>query len=44
MRDTNGDGKVDQTAPFGDVQGTGVQHLQATGCTSPTTSGCIVIR
>jgi glucose/arabinose dehydrogenase len=24
MRDTNGDGKVDQTAKFGDVQGTGV--------------------
>ncbi|HET9472527.1 MAG TPA: PQQ-dependent sugar dehydrogenase [Steroidobacteraceae bacterium] len=25
MRDTNGDGKVDQTAPFGDVNGTGVR-------------------
>jgi len=25
MRDTNGDGKVDQTAPFGDVKGTGVR-------------------
>ncbi len=27
MRDTNGDGKVDQTAPFGDVKGTGVRIL-----------------
>src|SRR5688500_12499250 len=25
LRDTNGDGKVDETAPFGDVKGTGVQ-------------------
>ena len=25
MRDTNGDGKMDETAPFGDVKGTGVQ-------------------
>jgi hypothetical protein len=25
MRDKNGDGKVDETAPFGDVKGTGVQ-------------------
>ena len=25
MRDTNGDGKVDQTAPVGDVKGTGVR-------------------
>ena len=25
MRDTNGDGKVDQTAPFGDVKGTGLR-------------------
>jgi hypothetical protein len=25
MRDTNGDGKVDQTAPFGDVKGTGAR-------------------
>ncbi len=28
MRDKNGDGKVDETAKFGDVQGTGVMHLQ----------------
>jgi glucose/arabinose dehydrogenase len=25
MRDSNGDGKVDQTVPFGDVKGTGLQ-------------------
>ena len=25
MRDTNGDGKVDETQPFGDVKGTGIQ-------------------
>jgi glucose/arabinose dehydrogenase len=25
MRDTNGDGKVDQAVPFGDVKGTGIQ-------------------